>query len=412
MIGVDMHNTKPSSDTSLTANDEKAIVAFRRLLLSKQLYLHGLDHSAKAGALNKMIAIHNFHNAIEIALRAISLHYEIRTEKQLNIEFEVMLNEIDRHKDFREREIRLPYRQELRNLNQLRNLVQHHAVEPESATMDDWRVFSRRFLARVCREYFGLDFNSLSSVDMIHHNVFREMLRTSLSCIQGGDVKSILKGVIIAKLVFQWSSFALLDFLPEEEQEAVRAAMSHTDHDEIVSDEAVQTTASSLHEEQSEIVHSELFCRGLQLPIKAKRTAERALYYSVLISSGISLMDYRRLELSTPSSVGCMINGNLGVRWGKGKQKPDETEAQWIHSFVVDTMVHWQVLGSEFEVPDYAGWGEWAARKLIEGYEDFIYLHDTSSYLDGRIRTSLLDDRWTKGLPDAGDNVVTKWLNE
>jgi len=407
-----MRNAKPSSGTSLPANDEKAIVASRRLLLSKQLYLHGLDHSAKAGALNKMIAIHNFHNAIEIALRAISLHYEIRAEKQLNIEFEVMLNEIDHHKDLRERGIRLPYRQELRNLNQLRNLVQHHAVEPESATMDDWRVFSRRFLARVCQEYFGLDFDSLSSVDMVHHSVFRDMLRTSLSCIQGGDVKSIAKGVIIAKLVFQWSGLALLDFLPEEEQEAVHAAMTHTDHDEIPSDEAVQTVVSLLPEELSKIVHSELFRRGFQLPTNTNRTAERALYYSVLISSGVSLTDYRRFELSTPSSVDCMVNGDLGVRWGKGKQKPDEAESQWIHSFVVDTVVHWQVLGFESEIPDYAGWGEWATRKLIEGHEDFIYLHDTSSYLDGRIRTSLLDDRWTKGPPGADDNVVTRWLNE
>ena len=407
-----MHNAKRSSDTCLAANDDKVIAAFRRLLLSKQLYLHGLDHSTKASALNKMIAIHNFHNAIEIALRAIFLHYEIRAEKQLNIEFEAMLNEIDRHQDFRERDIRLPYRQELRNLNQLRNLVQHHAIEPESATMDDWRVFSRRFLERVCQEYFALDFNSLSSVDMVQHNVFRDMLRVSLSCIRDGDAKSILKGAIIAKLVFQWSSYTLLDFLPDDEQEAVRDAMSYTGDDEALPAEAVQAVASFLSEEQRGIVQSELFRRDLQLSMKTKRTAERALYYSVLISSGISLMDYRRFELSTPSSVGCMINGDLGVRWGKGKQKPDETEAQWMHSFVVDRIVHWQVLGSEFEVPDYAGWGQWAARKLIEGYEAFIYLHDTSSYLDGRIRTSLLDDRWTEGPPDPDDNVVTRWLKE
>ncbi len=56
---------------------------FRRLLLAKQLYLHGLEHSYIKGSLNKMISIHNFHNAIEITLRAIFLRFEIRAEKQL-----------------------------------------------------------------------------------------------------------------------------------------------------------------------------------------------------------------------------------------------------------------------------------------------------------------------------------------
>jgi hypothetical protein len=124
----------------MNITDEKDKVNFRRLLLAKQLYLHGLDHSKKAGALNKMIAVHNFHNAIEIALRAIILYYEIRAEKQLNIEFEVMLSDIDNHQDFKDQGIKLPYRQDLRNLNQLRNLVQHHALEPEDSSMEDWRV--------------------------------------------------------------------------------------------------------------------------------------------------------------------------------------------------------------------------------------------------------------------------------
>jgi hypothetical protein len=125
--------------------EDKRKATYRRLLLAKQLYLHGLKHSRNPGALNKMIAIHNFHNAIETTLRAIFLHYEIRAEKQLNIEFESMLNEIDNNEAFKEKGKRLPYRQEMRNLNQIRNLVQHHVHEPEGSAMEDWRVFTSRF---------------------------------------------------------------------------------------------------------------------------------------------------------------------------------------------------------------------------------------------------------------------------
>jgi len=83
-------------------------------LLAKQLLIHGFNHSERPGALNKMIAVHNFHNAVEVALRCIFLKYEIRGEKQLNIEFGAMLNDIDNHQLFRDKGIKLPYRQELR----------------------------------------------------------------------------------------------------------------------------------------------------------------------------------------------------------------------------------------------------------------------------------------------------------
>jgi hypothetical protein len=61
-------------------------VRIRRLMLAKQLYEHALDHSRTGAAVDKMIAIHNFHNAIEIVLRAILLEHEIRVERELNRE--------------------------------------------------------------------------------------------------------------------------------------------------------------------------------------------------------------------------------------------------------------------------------------------------------------------------------------
>ena len=65
----------------LDPTDEKSKVNLRRLLLAKQVFLHGIGHSEQAGSQNKMIVIHNLHNAIGIVLRAIFLHYEIRAEK-------------------------------------------------------------------------------------------------------------------------------------------------------------------------------------------------------------------------------------------------------------------------------------------------------------------------------------------
>ncbi len=97
---------------------EQAVV--RRLMLSKEFFRHALGRSEMSGALNKMIAVHNFHISIEITLRAIMLHHQIRTEKTLNIDFETMLSEIDNHPPFKQSGQKLPYRQELRNLTPIR----------------------------------------------------------------------------------------------------------------------------------------------------------------------------------------------------------------------------------------------------------------------------------------------------
>jgi hypothetical protein len=315
--------------TFLNTTDEKALAAFRRLLLSKQLYLHGLDHSMKAGALNKMIAVHNFHNAIEIALRAIFLHYEIRAEKQLNIEFEVMLNEIDNYEAFKDKGVRLPYRQELRNLNQLRNLVQHHAVEPESTTMNDWQVLTRRFLEQACQTYFALEFASLSPLSMIEDVSLREVLRLSLLSIEEDNFK---RSLTLSKIAFEWAGQAISGFLPYEG---------------LLSSSVITSGFRKFPDLRDAFE-------------KLAEKTRRAEYYAALLSSGVNLVDYKRFESSTPS-VAFTVGGSPNVQ-SLGFPGISDDTARWAHNFVVTTIVHWQALGL---APCIPYWGEEAAEKLI-----------------------------------------------
>ena len=88
----------------------------KRLLLAQALYQHGLEHSRSPGALNKMIAIHSFHNALEVALRAIMFQYDVGGEHKAQDEFMAMIGEIDRFSLFQEHGKRVPYKSELRVL--------------------------------------------------------------------------------------------------------------------------------------------------------------------------------------------------------------------------------------------------------------------------------------------------------
>lgn len=295
-----------------SVDDERKRATFRRLLLAKQLYLHGLDHSNRVDALNKMIAVHNFHNAIEITLRAIFLHYDIRPEKQLNIDFESMLNQIDSEQVFKDRDIALPYRREVRNLNELRNLVQHHAVEPASSTMDDWRVFTRRFLKRVCEAYFELDFDSLSPLDMVGDAQLREVLKLAGSSARMQDFGQSLT---LTKIAFELSSKAILAFLPEDKiQSQFVAGMGFVEFKEI------------------------------------NEVLGKATYYAALLSSGVNLVDYKRFVSCTPY-VRFTTKGDPAVQWGY--REPNANDAEWAYGFVVQTIVHWQILGLSPGVPDW-----------------------------------------------------------
>jgi hypothetical protein len=266
-------------------SDDKKNILFRRLLLSKQLYSHGLEHSNKSGALNKMIAVHNFHNSIEVALRSIIIYYEIRPEKTLNIDFENMLNEVDNH--LKAQNLKLPYRQDIRNLNQLRNLVQHHAVEPESSTMDEWRVFTKRFLEKICDEYFHLKFESLSSLDMIDDNSLKEILQLSLEKLHESKMAKSLE---LSKLAFHWASDAIWKLLPQK---------SFLDN--------VNVNIPSISSKDENLIEKILY--------KLETKFDEIEYYSALLSSGINIFDLKKFESITPLVGSMLINGlqSLGV---------------------------------------------------------------------------------------------------
>lgn len=310
-------------------SDDKGKSTYRRLLLSKNIYLHGLGHSRANSPLDKMIAIHNFHNALEIVLRSIFLHHEIRPEKQLNIDFESMLNEIDSHEKFRQNNIKLPYRQELRNLNQVRNMVQHHAVEPEASTIDDWRVFTNRFLIKAFKTYFNEDFDELTSTNFIECDGLKRLL---LIGYELQEKHQYLESVIAAKLAFIYASYSIQRFLPS---------------DGLNSDFFVISSISS------ELRRLDLRLSGKVEDIirKIYDKISESQRYSAIISSGVSFYDYKRYEELTPS-ITLTLSGSYVVQMGPNFN-PDSESSSWVLSFVEQAIIKWQLAGIKLEFKDH-----------------------------------------------------------
>jgi len=292
-------------------------------MLAKQLYEHALDHSRTGAAVDKMIAVHNFHNAIEIVLRAILLEHEIRVERELNIDFEQMLNNIHQFPKFIEKGRRLPYRQELRKLNSVRNLVQHHAHEPENSTMEEWRVFTGRFLTQAVADYFGEDFDALTPLTFIADIRLQRLLLRSASDQDKRDWRGALSA---SKLAFEYASFSIEEYLPHGGgiPPFLVASELQTGNREV--DRAVSRTLEKVYTRIAD--------------------AERL---AAMLASGINLADLARYQ-RTPVSVGLAVNGTPYFGLSQGNIVPDEV--RWVHNFVVSTIIRWQTAGFDPKVQE------------------------------------------------------------
>ncbi len=316
----------PDKANVTTQDQEKDALVKKRLLLAKMMYEHGREHSEKPDPLGKMLAIHHFHNAVEITLKCIMLHFDIRAERELNIEFERLLNEINDLEQFKEAKKKLPLRREMRILNEQRNLVQHAAQEPAQSVLEESRVFSHRFLERVLDEYFGLDYDELSARSLIQNNDIREALDIAAECLAGDNVspENCLRSVMICKLTY----------------EVVRSEVERyiTGH-----------RLNPFFEVSSEL--RDYRDIGRPLAKLMDRTNEICKWVT-LLASGVDLAESRKFDGLTP-----IIHFSIGGHY-HAQSRPNSTftianeEARWVLGFTTRVLFKWQSSGFAIEWPN------------------------------------------------------------
>lgn len=313
---------------------ERPAIVLRRLLLAKQFYLHAIDQSRATDSLNRLVAIHNFHIAVEILLKAILLEHGIRSDKTLNIDFEQMLSDIDNHPPFKAEQLRLPLRQELRNLNQQRNLAQHHVVEPHPTALDECRFFVHEVLTRCFQTYFGISFDAVNRVDFVEDERLRALLTRAQEGLARGDVDD---SVCASSAAFEYAVPVLHELLPSE---------------------GFNSTF---------FFESRLRDRGLNLsPLidAIRKTHERirsSEVFAATVGSGISLARLSKFRNSVPHTT----LASAGHPWFRAKHQGYTTEdAAYAVDFVIDAIIKWQSQGLDVAVGDWClpGLTEYLAR--------------------------------------------------
>ncbi|MDS4025499.1 MAG: hypothetical protein RKO25_00685 [Candidatus Contendobacter sp.] len=289
----------------------------RRLLLAKEFYIHARKLSKSIDSVSKMMAIHNFHIAVEITLKAIILNYEIRTEKQLNIDFESMMSEINNKLEFK-----IPYRQELRSLNSLRGLIQHQGIEPDPSSLEDFRVLTKKFLEESYLKYFEKDFSSLTRQSLITDENIKKLLCKTERFL---SAEKVFESAIVLEGLFQLVTFSIIKFLPDEGFNSHFFVNSKFDH------LSRETDFSFLFEP---------VIKGFETTFERIHDSEKLI---AILSSGVSLSDLKKFR-SFPFLLQFSIAGTPIVQTTKDNDIQVE-DVEWALEFIISTILLWQQNG-------------------------------------------------------------------
>jgi hypothetical protein len=194
--------------------------------------------------------------------------------------------------------------------------------------MEDWRVFTRRFLAQAFSEYFGEDFDTLTSLTLIADIRLQRLLVRSRSDQENLDWSG---GLTASKVAFEYASSSIKDHLPHGGvNPPFLGSELETGNREF--DRAVSRTLEKVYTRIAD--------------------AERL---AAMLASGINLADLARYQ-RTPISVGISVNGTphpfLRPFLSQSDLVPDEV--RWVYSFVVSTIIRWQTAGFDPKVQEWA----------------------------------------------------------
>lgn len=263
------------------------------------------------------MAVHNFHIGIELVLRTILLKYDIRREKELNINFNALLKDAD--KALKDQDIKIPFQQQIKALNTMRGLIQHHAKVPDSSDIDDYRLYSEKFLASVFEDYFECDFDETNRVSFVKNGHLKTLLEISATRLSEDEY---IKSACYSAAVFEYARYSI----------------SH----EIKGMYNARRISSAMSRFRGNNRRDEY-----ELKYAFERTLERVLEserLTILLTSGVLLSDYRKFNKLAPY-VKFASMGNPHFFFTGSDFNVNHDVAEWLLQFVVNSIINWQQIG-------------------------------------------------------------------
>lgn len=300
-------------------------IARRKLILVKQLYQQAEKQSSLQHSIsNRIMSVIGFDLAVETLLKVIVAALDRR--KKPTEGFPGLLDQCDNLLSRQDLPL-LPYRAQILHAHSIRNDAQHEAKYPSQTDVSDCRTYARDFCREVIGNTWGVSFDEVSPLEWIDDHSLRELLEISMIDIQAQRRK---KGLTLAGVAFSWASESILNFLP-------RGAEG------LYGGQVPELTPKTI--------------RYVNAVLKDIENTSK--HFAALMSTGISVVDYKRFKEATPivyfnysSSIQAPddVRVRADVQWRSSE--PDEETALWVYTFVVDSIVNWQTLGLAPGIPN------------------------------------------------------------
>ena len=162
---------------------------------------HATQHSRLNSPLDRMVSIHGLDNSVEYLLRIVIQHLDIEaiTGKNLDtVELASLAGEVNRY--LKETyKIELPYLTEIKQIRQIRNLVQHGIVDPQP-DIARVRKTVERFFERILSVVFGVKRGTLTVSSLVENPNVRKYLESSEKFI---DERKYLKSITASRDAFE-----------------------------------------------------------------------------------------------------------------------------------------------------------------------------------------------------------------
>jgi hypothetical protein len=162
----------------------------RKLAMIQYMYTLAIDHVNKPEPLN-MVAILNFHDAVELFLALAAEHLNVGKEDQKFVTYWDVINPALPNKDFGQRA-------SMTRLNKARVGWKHYGIPIPTVEIENFRTNVADFFRENTSKVFGIAFEEISMAILVQGVEVRDRLLKAEQLNSNGEIKAALKETAIA----------------------------------------------------------------------------------------------------------------------------------------------------------------------------------------------------------------------
>ena len=179
-----------------------------QLMVSKRMYLQGVEHACSNNKLLAGIAISLFQDSIELALLAAINKNDIDPGRHAGFDKYIECLE--------KRDIEIPLKQRIRQINNTRIQFKHFGVCPDSSEALRFEEAARAFLNQFLLQCFDLNVEQVSLCALIEDDEIRNVLSQAEDGLNSKDISACLVRLSAAKTIIFARHAKLLNPSPHD----------------------------------------------------------------------------------------------------------------------------------------------------------------------------------------------------